>query len=295
MYYSPILSYVIAFLPLILLSMFVALLYARKWIDEGRWAPASRDTLIRPPGESLRQKIEFFDEQISECLTVILLAVVAQIGGFFLMKAVLIDAALNYSFISITIVTVAFTLYFLTKGAFYFVRRRNYNLGLQGERLVAEHLNLLMLEGYRVFHDLQFEGFSVDHALVGPGGVFAIKTRMRRKRKNLKENHFVKYDGQKLHWPNGRANEFGIKNAINRADSLEQWLTSAVEEAVKVHPVLVFPGWKVESEGEGTVCVLNPKAVSHYLKGIEKYDEVLSDTDINRTAHQLEEISRLPE
>ena len=43
-----------------------------------------------------------------------------------------------------------------------------------------------------------------------------------------------------------------------------------------MQPVLLFPGWTVESDKRGRVDVLNPKQVGTYLKGIEKYDEVLA-------------------
>ena len=53
-----------------------------------------------------------------------------------------------------------------------------------GERVVAEHLNQLIAEGYTVFHDVPCgfkKGkkmlFNIDHLLVGKKGIFAVETK----------------------------------------------------------------------------------------------------------------------
>jgi len=44
----------------------------------------------------------------------------------------------------------------------------------------------LMLDGFRVFHDIKAKDFNIDHAIVGLSGVFAIETKTRSKRLNAK-------------------------------------------------------------------------------------------------------------
>ena len=58
-------------------------------------------------------------------------------------------------------------------------------LGYFGERYVAEQLDSLKESGWKIFHDVPGEAhgkkFNVDHVAVGPGGVFVIETKTRRK------------------------------------------------------------------------------------------------------------------
>ncbi len=57
-----------------------------------------------------------------------------------------------------------------------FVLLRDCNLGFLGEQAVGEELNFLIADGWRVFHDVEFdkhpgqETFNVDHVVVGPEG-----------------------------------------------------------------------------------------------------------------------------
>ncbi|GJM24502.1 MAG: hypothetical protein DHS20C16_09170 [Phycisphaerae bacterium] len=49
-------------------------------------------------------------------------------------------------------------------------------------------------KGYRVYHDIQCDGFNIDHVLIGPGGVFVIETKTASK--PTKGNATIKYDGE---------------------------------------------------------------------------------------------------
>jgi len=76
------------------------------------------------------------------------------------------------------------TVFALGMGAFaawQFFRIRpqlaNLRQGIRGEREVGDFLEEMRELGYKVFHDIPGEGFNVDHALIGPGGIFAIETR----------------------------------------------------------------------------------------------------------------------
>lgn len=51
--------------------------------------------------------------------------------------------------------------------------------GERGERAVAEQLEELRAKGFHCFHDLQQDGFNIDHVLVGPPGVFVVETKFR--------------------------------------------------------------------------------------------------------------------
>ena len=51
------------------------------------------------------------------------------------------------------------------------------SLGIKGERVVGQLLETLRVHGYRVFHDIEEEGYNIDHTVIGPGGVFVIETK----------------------------------------------------------------------------------------------------------------------
>lgn len=66
-----------------------------------------------------------------------------------------------------------------------------------GELPVGQLLERLRAKGYEVFHDIEGDGFNVDHVLIGRGGVFVIETKTISKRNDIRRNE-VRYDGQSV-------------------------------------------------------------------------------------------------
>jgi hypothetical protein len=76
-------------------------------------------------------------------------------------------------------------------------RLKNLRLGLEGEVAVGQFLDEYCRErGYKVLHDLQGDGFNVDHVLIGPGGIFAIDTKTHSK--PTMGDPVITYDGQSV-------------------------------------------------------------------------------------------------
>jgi hypothetical protein len=129
-------------------------------------------------------------------------------------------------------------------------------LGLLGERFVGHFLqNKLLRRGYWIVHDLCDEDFNVDHAIIGPGGVFAIETKMRRKPKG---DARIDYDGQQVlvagHKPD--------RDPVAQAQAASKWLSRVLLEktgiSIHVQPVVLFPGWYVNPPpGNVETWVLN--------------------------------------
>ena len=161
---------------------------------------------------------------------------------------------------------------------------RRCRLGFSGERAVGHHLNQLAADGYRVYHDLQFGGFNIDHVLIGPSGVYAIETKTFKKGKG-KTSHIVDYDGKKIicrEWQDARP----VEQALRNAKHLSMWLGQSVGQPVWVVPVLTLPGWWVNQTGEGGVTVLNSKQVGGFVSG---RPSILSAASIARISHQVEQ------
>lgn len=248
------------------------------------------EKLLRAPGESLRRKLEDLDEQIT----------LEVVGAFFLpslfVSLILAQQHTNFPLGAVALSfngavgLIAFGL--LCRRILGFRSQRvRLRLGLSGERAVGEELNLLMLEGARVFHDVPNAPYgNIDHVLIATTGVFAVETKTRRKRppsKGGEPAHRVIYDGQSLRYPDCQGVK-PLEQARQQASRLSDFLSKAVGEPVAVRPVLALPGWFVERTGQGEVVVLSGKA----LKVLARGRAVLPGAMIERIAHQLDQRCR---
>ena len=142
------------------------------------------DLPLRPPGESSRVAAQKIFEDTIENLLVIVLA--SAVFGM----AVAMSASGNKLFLAgVSGVVVLGTTAIMAPRVLRSLRKYwNYQLGFKGERLVGEELNQLLAKGYRVFHDVPFNGYNVDHVAVGSSGVFVVETKTRRKWKSTADS-----------------------------------------------------------------------------------------------------------
>lgn len=245
------------------------------------------DLRRRPAGESLRLKIEALDEKI---LLRIFMAVL--LPGMLAMGAATIRAntitayLLPVAVAAIWSVAVWHTLLKLME------ERRNYQLGFDGERYVAEELNPLIAEGFEIYHDVPFENFNMDHVLVGQLGVFVIETKTRKKLrgKDGEKKYTVTFDGTRLHWPRS-AGDREVTQAGRNAETLSKWLTGAVGEPVRAVAILTIPGWYIERKAVSRdVFILNPKEICQICTSKGQW---LSENLKKRVCHQLAQKCKL--
>ena len=241
----------------------------------------------RPAGESTRIKIISLDEKIDEHIFYLLVLPIS------LMTSALITKQSN---IVVTLIllgaSVPWTLVFKTKVIKLLEERRNYQLGFDGERYVGEELSRLITLGFEIYHDVPFDGFNMDHVLVGRQGIFVIETKTRSKPLNKigdKEYH-VEFDGKCLHWPWGTDQE-DIKQTSDNAEDLRNWLSGAVGEAVEVSGILTIPGWWVDRTAPNNdIQVLNPKEI---YTACDLRKSKLTDEMVQRVCHQLDQKCRV--
>lgn len=197
---------------------------------------------------------------------------------------------------------VAITLFFLVVAMFAAVAERKIRsllekcrccrLGFEGERYVAEELNQLMADGFRVFHDVPFDTYNIDHVLVGPTGVFVVETKTRRKPVSEQggKKFNVSFDGKTLHFPNCSETD-AVEQIVRNKDSLSKWLSSATADRIEAYGILTIPGWWVEENEDTAVLCLNPKRVrGAVLRGKQG---TLTPGEIQRASHQLAEKCKL--
>lgn len=267
-------------IPLLLLSFY-------RWhhIRKDKISPFT-DNFLRSPGQSLNEQIQSVSDEITiySCLAVILPLLILII--FFI---------LNFNFKYFIVIMVVFELYFFIKLWKALNDRRKLRLGYDGEIAVGQELNMLMLEGYHVFHDLvtdKINKFNIDHIIVGSSGVYAVETKTRSKSRTKKkyEPATVIYDGICIKFPNYSDTD-SLKQARLNAIYLQKWLTSSVGESVNAEAILTIPGWYVERKSPPRgVHVLNPKQIKAILKS--QKEKQLSHNMVQRIVHQLEQKCR---
>ncbi len=227
------------------------------------------EKLLRPPGESLREKIALLDEQISDKVVMFIFICLGIACLSYSQFEHLQDRGVQIVFgVSLALGYGVCVFYGIRLNRLVHLRR-NYHLGFLGERAVGEELNRMVAQGYEVFHDVQFEGrpgsknFNIDHVAVGPGGVFSIETKTRRKQVRKGYNsprNVVEFDGAFLKYPWGNE-DFGVRQAQENAQHLAAWLQKATGIQIKPVPVLALPGWFVERKGRSDVRAVSGREI----------------------------------
>lgn len=278
---------------IILLTLIFSVVYPAFWLNKlkrrNKRSPLTSD-LLRSPGELLRTQIDELNLELSLILlmsTAIPLSLYAiwltQLHFTTARNSILLDG-FYVLFGAGIIVFQAVKLYKLMS------RRNDLRLGLDCEQAVGQELNQLMLDGCRVYHDFQADGFNIDHIVIGANGVFAIETKGRSKpdRGRGQEDVRVVYEGQSLQFPTWKETE-PIEQAKRQADWLTRWLTKAVGEQITVKPALALPGWYVERKSKDLLIFSgkNPRFIATI-----KTETPLSSEMVQRVAFQVEQQCR---
>ena len=283
------------FIPLYLLTRDLNRVLAEE--KERSKSPFS-EKLLRPPGETLRLKIDeiqsgIMDHHFSLALLVMLPGLL-----IILFSSVALPVALGTT-------TLATAICFPLAGRKWRAIKKlrttlqSYRLGFDGERYVASELNGLMRSGYHVFHDFIVDwkpggeetNFNIDHIVVGPNGVIAVETKAWRKQNAQsptgQPNHKLTFTGEALVLPSGYQEQSALRQAARNAETLSKWLTGTAPAPVSVQPLVVVPGWFVESKGQGPVHVLSGKGVAKRIPGLPGGDSLPPD-QLRQLADRIE-------
>lgn len=172
-----------------------------------------------------------------------------------------------------------------------------YNAG-EAERYVAHRLNQLRVHGYVPVNDLPCEipapragrgkakRFNIDHALIGPTGIYAIETKFRSKR----DKEQIHYDGTAVRIGNRTPDCDPIIQARANADTLSDILFDRTGTRYEVQPVVLFPGWWIEAttpNAHAEVWVHNETYLEKRLADVKPNGRKLSDSDIRKIENAL--------
>ena len=239
----------------------------------------------RPPGESVRIHLDDMNEKL---LVRLLLTIgFAVITG---LVARAVAGGTNFPLVYAVIFTGSGVALGLTLWTWTLVSRwRRSHLEFEGERMVGRELNLLMLDGCRVFHDLVDEKIgNLDHVIVAPHAIFAVETMTWKNRGPNPDGSAqrVIFNGRELRFPN-LTTDRPVRQAARNAKWLEQYLARMTGIELPVYPILTIPGWRIERLGDGPVAVVNPREIASVV--VDKAVAPLYDAQRQRIINLLNE------
>lgn len=220
----------------------LGVLFLKIWLHQkNAKLPVDRKKLKRVAAQTLQEQV---NDKIVDVIGLIFLAALIVIMPFAIkgIAEVFASGELNY-----------FLVILIALGLVYVARKLwvksnlliKLKLGRDAELAVASELIELQSHGYQVFHDIQADGFNIDHLVVGPNGIFAIETKGRHKRIKDDTNYKVKFEKNRLAFPSWFESK-PLEQAQNQANWVNRWLQEATGFNTQVLPILCFPGWFVE-------------------------------------------------
>ncbi|WP_116472543.1 nuclease-related domain-containing protein [Zobellella maritima] len=278
-------------LALLVVPMFILLsivTYIKKREARSRVSPLTTD-LLRVPGFSLQQKIDDMKWDLVECLMMIPV-LTAIVPMFVFLQVKMADQTFTLTSWLMVILIIIIGLAYYARKLFKQIKKLGYlRLGYACEIAVGQELEQVVRPAdrpYRVFHDIPFEGFNIDHLVVSPKGVFVIETKGRSKPLDNGSKQFkVQVEGDVLHFPRHVEREPIVQTRRN-VKAVKTWLSNATGFDVPVAGILVLPGWFVELK-QSTVSpyVMNAAQLSKQLPKL--YVGQLELGQVQAITHQI--------
>jgi len=250
-------------------------------IDCSKKNPIEYSKLLRNAGQSCDEEIDKIREGMIDNLLFYSLFFIIILFGILIFKV----AYLNYFSLGLPLL---FFIILLLKISKAIKKIRNYKLGRDGERAVAQQLYNIARQvskaesNMRIYHDIvdNKKGFNIDHIVLSKKGIFIFETKTYRKSSQYERNEITVKDG-KIY-----KNNYPIqKNIPLQVKGQEQWLQSKLEQALgKKYPIIstiIFIGWYVEDGKIDTINIINARNIQHILEN--QYNKVIyNDEELTR-------------
>jgi hypothetical protein len=280
------------FATIILLSgMFLMVLIMHlmlRYRDHTVKLPVDREQLQRIPAFGLQQQIQDLQFDLIAGLTMAVIVVTFPFAYESIVQHIS-DSSFPTAFAPIVIIGLG---YYGHKTWKNFSKLTKLRLGHTAEIATANELIGLQALGYQVFHDIQADGFNIDHLAIGKNGVFAIETKGRHKRKrDSKSTSATQGKDYQLFYKDGHlcfpswTETKPIEQATRQATWVSQWLTKATGQQVFSSPVLVFPGWYVTSQTRPPFPILNHKQLVKTIPAART--QALSQQQVDAIVYQV--------
>ncbi|WP_350645423.1 nuclease-related domain-containing protein [Pseudoalteromonas sp. G24-MNA-CIBAN-0072] len=235
----------------------LGVLFFRIWSHQrSAKLPIERHKLKRVAAQTLQEQV---NDKIVDVIGLIFLAALIVIMPFAIkgVAEMFASGKFNYFLIIMILLGLAYVARKLWAKSNHLIKLK---LGRDAELAVASELIELQSHGYQVFHDIQADGFNIDHLVVGPNGIFAIETKGRHKRIKDDTNYKVKFENNHLAFPSWFESK-PLEQAQKQANWVNKWLQEATGFNTQVFPVLCFPGWFVELKQRPLFPIVSHKQI----------------------------------
>ena len=236
----------------------LGVLFFKLWVHQkNAKLPVERKKLLRLAAQTLNDQVndKIFDVVGYIFLAVLIITLPFALKGIAEMFA---SGELNYFLISIIFLGLTYTARKLWLESDKLIKLK---LGRDAELAVASELIELQSHGYQVFHDIQADGFNIDHLVIGSNGVFAIETKGRHKRIKDDINYKVRFENNFLAFPSWNESK-PIDQTERQAQWVYKWLSEATGYSTQITPILCFPGWFVELKQRPPFPIVSHKQLS---------------------------------
>ena len=269
-------------------AILIVIIGIKKRAALSRVSPLTTD-LLRSPGFSLQQEIGNMHWDLMEYLLMIpvLTAIVPML--FFIQAKILDQPLTAISWVPVIILIILCVAYYAHKILKQTKRLSHLYLGYACEMAVGQELEQVVRptdRPYRVFHDIPFEGFNIDHLIVTPKGVFVIETKGRSKPLHNGIKQFkVRVESDALHFPRHVEREPILQTQRN-VKTAQKWLSDATGFNVPVGGILVISGWYIELKQKMVLpYVMNSSQLSSQLPSL--YAGTLDIGQVQAIAYQI--------
>ena len=249
--------------------------------------PINYDNLLRSPGQSLDEELDQIKDTLLEKVFKAFLLVFLGI-----VTLIIFDLSLYFEILFVLLFFIYFTV-LLSKNI---ANIRNYKLGRDGEKSVAQYLSIVARQlskentNMHIYHDLVDEKkkFNIDHVVVLKKGIFIVETKTYRKDEG--QTNKITSNGKEL-FKNGQKMTTNIPLQVKgQAQWLQSELLQTTGKKYLIIPTIAFVGWYVDSKKIDDIYITQAKTLKNILEH-QYLDVIYDDEELKRITSAIHKLA----
>ena len=153
---------------------------------------------------------------------------------------------------------------------------RIWRFAARADTALGAALERLAMQGHRVFHAVSIGKHCFEHVIVGPRGLFVVRTVARRPgRMNA-----ARFNGRTLEFHDGKVLVDPILEAEEGARTLSELASRQLGHALRARAVVAVPGWEVTPDQVGELLLINEKTAILLPSWSRPADQPLAGDDL---------------